>query len=236
MATTTPAEADAVWDGIDEQLARTVAMLESLSPDQWDRPSLCPGWTVRHVAAHLTLQEQSFGDVLGFVARHPRMVRNLTLNATIHESAVIQAAALTTDEIIRRIRAGIGSRRHNAFVTPLEKLTDVLVHSQDMAVPLGIDLAMRPGASALAGTRRWDTRHTWLASVNRHLPLDGVSLVATDADWRRGEGPEACGPMGAILLLLTGRPAALERLSGEGAESLRARLGGEHPSPGRPRR
>ncbi|WP_299441709.1 maleylpyruvate isomerase family mycothiol-dependent enzyme [uncultured Phycicoccus sp.] len=236
MATRTPPEADAVWEGIDEQLARTAAMLESLSTDQWDRPSLCDGWTVRHVAAHLTLQEQSFGDLLGFVARHPRMWRNLTLNATIRESAVIQAAELTTDEIIRRIRAGVGSRRHNAFVTPLEKLTDVLVHSQDMAVPLGIDLAMRPDAGAQAGTRRWDTRRTWLASVNRRLPLDGIALVATDADWRRGEGSEASGPMGAILLLLTGRPAALDRLSGEGAEALRARLDGGHPSPRRSRR
>ncbi len=98
------------------------------------------------------MQQQSFGDLLGFVARHPSMWRSVTLNAMI--------------------RATIGSRRHNAFVTPLETLTHSLVHSQDLAVPLGLDLAMRPGPCALAATRRWQMRGTWMARVNRRLPLD----------------------------------------------------------------
>ena len=99
MATMTAAETDALWAGIDDQRARTAGLLEGLSTDQWDHPSLCDGWTVRHVAAHLTLQQQSFGDVIGFIGRHPRMLRSVTLNATIHESAVIRAGALTTAEI-----------------------------------------------------------------------------------------------------------------------------------------
>lgn len=223
-------ESDAVWAGVDDQRTRTAALLERLTDDQWAHPSLCAGWTVRDVAAHLTLQEQSFGDLLGFVARHPRMLGSLTLNATIRDSARIRARELSGEQIIETVRAGIGSRRHNAFVTPLETLTDVLVHSQDIAVPLGLDLAMRPGPCALAATRRWDTRRSWLASVNRRLPLEGHRLVATDDDWERGNGPELRGPVGAILLLLTGRPVALTRLSGPGAQALRERLG-ETPAP-----
>jgi hypothetical protein len=30
-------------------------LLEGLSDEQWDAPSLCAGWTVRHVPAHLTV-------------------------------------------------------------------------------------------------------------------------------------------------------------------------------------
>ena len=116
----------------------------------------------------------------------------------------------------------IGSRRHNVFVTPLETLTDILVHSQDVAIPLGLDLPMRPTASALAATRRWDTRGTWLSMVFRRLPLEGYRLTATDTDWTRGQGPEVAGPIGALLLLLTGRDAALEHLTGEGADALRS--------------
>ena len=113
-------------------------------------------------------------DVAAFVAHHPRLLRSLTLNATIHDSAVLQAQLLSTREIISRIRAMIGSRRHNAFVTPLETLTDILVHSQDIAIPLGLDLAMRPTPSALAATRRWDTRR----HLARHcLPTDSPSTV-----------------------------------------------------------
>lgn len=222
MPTMTPAEADAVWGAIDDQRTRTADLLDQLTAEQWDHPSLCQGWTVRHVAAHLTLQQQRIRDVAAFVARNPRMLRSVTLNATIHDSAVIQARVLSSQETIARIRAMIGSRRHNAFVTPLETLTDILVHSQDIAIPLCLDLTMRPTACTLAATRRWDTRGTWLAMVNRRLPLEGYRLTATDTNWSRGQGPEVAGPIGALLLLLTGRSAALAQLTGEGAADLRS--------------
>ena len=130
---------------------------------------------MRHVAAHLTLQRQSIRDAMAFVLRNPRMLRSVTLNATIHDSAVLQAQLLSTPEIIARIRAGIGSRRHNAFVTPLETLTDILVHSQDIAIPLGLELPMQPAATAVAATRRWDTpahlaRHRQPPHPPRGLP------------------------------------------------------------------
>ena len=222
MTTMTPAVANAVWGAIDDQRTRTAGLLQGLSTEQWEHPSLCQGWTVRHVAAHLTLQQQAIRDVVAFIAHHPRMLRSVTLNATIHDSAVLQAGMLSSGEITTRIRAMIGSRRHNAFVTPLETLTDILVHSQDIAIPLGVELPMRPALSALAATRRWDTRNTWLATVNRKLPLSTYQLRATDTDWSRGQGPDITGPIGAILLLLTGRTAALDQLAGEGADVLRS--------------
>lgn len=230
MARLTTTELDAVWSGIDDQRARTAVMLEGLAPGQWDHPSLCDGWTVRHVAAHLSLQRQRPREAVGFVVRHPRMLRSVTLNAFIRESALLRAEDFGTEQIIELIRDGIGSRRHNPGVTPLETLTDILVHSQDIAVPLGLPLGMEPGPSAMAASRRWDTRDTWLASVNHRVPLDGYSLVATDVDWSRGDGPEASGPIGAILLLLTGRRVGLERLTGPGADRLRA----AHPAAGSP--
>jgi uncharacterized protein (TIGR03083 family) len=226
MATMTPAEADAMWAAIDDQRARTADLLERLTDDQWGHGSLCEGWTVRHVAAHLTMQQQSIRDALAFNLRHPRMLRSVTLNAIIHDSAVLQAQLLSTAQMISRIRAGIGSRRHNAFVTPLETLTDILVHSQDIAVPLGLDLPMRPTAAAMAATRRWDTRHTWLAGVNRRIPVDDYRLVATDTDWTRGHGPVIEGPIGALLLLLTGRDVALDHLTGAGVGTLRSAVAG----------
>ena len=222
MTTLTPAQADAVWDAIDAQRARTGDLLEQLTAEQWDHPSLCQGWTVRHVAAHLTLQQQRLRDVAAFVAYNPRMLRSVTLNSTIHHSAVLQAGVLSNREIIDRIRAMIGSRRHNTFVTPLETLTDILVHSQDIAIPLDLHLPMRPTAGAIAATRRWDTRSTWLSTVFCRLPLEGYQLTATDTDWTRGQGPEVTGSIGALLLLLTGRDAALEQLTGEGADTLRS--------------
>ena len=209
-----------VWAAIDDQRGRTADLLEQLTDAQWEHPSLCAGWTVRHVAAHLTLQQQRVRDVAAFVARNPRMLRSVTLNRVIHDSAVLQAR-LPADEIVDRIRSMIGSQRHNAFVTHLETLTDILVHGQDIALPLGADLEMLTPATAVAASRVWSSRGSWLAGVFRALPLDGYRLVATDTDWTRGDGPEVSGPVGAILLLLTGRAVALEQLTGRGADRLR---------------
>ena len=212
-----------VWAAIDDQRRRTADLLEHLTDEQWRHPSLCEGWTVRDVAAHLTLQQQRVRDAVAFMARNPRILGSVTLNRAIHDSAVIQAR-LPTDEIIGRIRGMVGSRRHNAFVTQLETLTDILVHGQDIAVPLGADLEMLTPATVVAATRVWHNRGTWMAAVNRQLPLDGYRFVATDADWSRGEGPEVAGPIGAVLLLLTGRPVALDRLTGPGADKLRGQV------------
>ncbi|MGV1010487.1 MAG: maleylpyruvate isomerase family mycothiol-dependent enzyme [Dermatophilaceae bacterium] len=211
---------DVIWSEIDDQRARTVALLERLTDEQWEHPSLCAGWTVRHVAAHLTLQRQHVGDIVRFITNHPRLLGSFTLNRTIHDSAVLQAA-LPTDELVALIRSGIGSRRHNVFVTPRETLIDSLVHAQDIAIPLGIDVQMRTAAAVIAATRIWDTRRSWLGSVFRQLPLDGYRLAATDADWSVGAGPQVCGPIAALVLLLTGRGVALERLEGQGAAQLR---------------
>lgn len=221
MATLTDTEIDDLWAGIDDQRAMTADLLEGLTPGQWAHPSLCEGWTVRHVAAHLTMQQQRVRDALGFMVRHPRMLRSVALNDFILKAAILQAGALSNEQIIAGIKNGIGSRRHNPGLTPLETLTDILVHSQDIAIPLGVDVPMRPSLCALAATRRWDTRDTWLASVNRRLPWASYRLTATDTDWSRGQGPEVTGPIGAILLLLTGRTAALEQLAGEGVNFLR---------------
>lgn len=206
-------DTDELWAAIDDQRRRTADLLETLTPEEWAHPSLCDGWSVRDVAAHLTLQQQHLTDVVRFVVRHPSLLRSVTLNRTIHHSAKLQAK-LPTDEIIRRIRASIGSRRHNAFVSERETLSDILVHGQDIALPLGLDLEMPPAAAAEAATRLWQTRGTWLSMVFRPLPLEGHRLTATDADWSVGEGIEVAGPIGALLLLLTGRTALADRLSG----------------------
>jgi hypothetical protein len=52
----------------------------------------------------------------------------------------------------------------------------------------------------------------------------GLSFRATDACWQAGSGPEVVGPVGALLLLLTGRGSALAQLEGPGAEMAADRL------------
>ena len=53
--------------------------------------------------------------------------------------------------------------------------------------------------------------------------LAGCWLAATDVDWTVGSGAPVEGPIAALLLLVTGRDAALDQLTGEGVHTLRRR-------------
>jgi len=46
----------------DRRAAAKRGLLEQLSDEEWRQPSLCAGWTVRDVAAHLTLQQLGLGS------------------------------------------------------------------------------------------------------------------------------------------------------------------------------
>ena len=54
--------------------------------------------------------------------------------------------------------------------------------------------------------------------------IAGVTLRATDTDWSHGSGPEAAGRAVDLLLAMTGRPAGLDGLNGDGVEVLRSRM------------
>jgi uncharacterized protein (TIGR03083 family) len=208
---------DQIWQAIDAQRRSLADLLDELSDDQWRHASLCQGWTVRDVAAHLTLQQVGFGGVLAMMA-HWRG----SIDRTIQHAAVRRAAALSTREIIAQIRGMVGSRRHNFGVTYLETLCDILVHGQDIAIPLGRRHDMPPSAAAVAASRVLSMR--WPPPMPAVRTAAGFRLTADDISWSAGKGPEVHGPMAAILLVCTGRLVALPQLSGTGAAELAARL------------
>lgn len=212
---------DRLWEMIDGRRRSTADLLDGLTDEEWDQPSLCEGWTVRHVAAHLTLQQQGIGDALMAMLRHPAILRRPTLNGLIHNSALMQSR-LPRKEITARIRAMVGSRRHNAGVTPRDTHTDIVLHGQDIALPLGTHLPLDPAEAAVAAHRLWQTRQSRLSVVYRKLPLDGNRLVADDVDWQVGDGTDVRGPILALLMTLGGRTALVHQLHGPGADTLRS--------------
>ena len=218
---------DELWTAIDRQRRRTADLLDELGSEEWNRPSLCEGWTVRDVAAHLTLQQMTLGSALLSALRNPGSL-NHVINASARERA-----QLPRDRLIAEIRGTVGSRRHNVGVTPWETLIDIVVHGQDIAVPTGHPLEVGPDVVAAAASRVWDgqlsRKGRRMAKVFRRLPYQGHRLSATDVDWSVGEGPEIRGPVLALLLLLTGRPVVIPELSGDGTTALAAHLGlGDH--------
>jgi uncharacterized protein (TIGR03083 family) len=223
---TTPArlDQDRVWAAIDAHRQRLADLLDQLTDAEWQDPSLCAGWTVRDVAAHLTLQQVRLGEVLAMMLRAPGSVDRM-----IDHAARRQAAALTTTEITARIRGMIGSRRRNFGITHLDALIDALVHSQDIAIPLGRRLDLPVDAAATAAGRTWSMR--WPPPNPATKVMKAFRVTATDTAWSTGHGPEVRGPIAAILLVSAGRLAALPQLAGPGAAELAARLQPRHSRP-----
>ena len=217
---------DQVWQAIDTQRAALCDLLAGVDDAQWLQASLCTGWTVRDVAAHLTLQQLGPGAVLGQMVRWQG-----SLDRTTAYVARRRATTLTTEQLIAAIRATIGSRRHIFGVTHLETLCDILVHSQDIAIPLGHHLDLPADAAAAAASRVLSMR--WPQPLPSAKKMTGLRLTATDTSWSAGDGPTVQGSMAALLLACCGRPAALPQLAGDGVATLTARLT-PHTAAGRP--
>ena len=213
---------DEIWSAIDHQRGRVADLLESLTAEQWEHPSLCDGWTVRDVGAHLTLQQMTLAQAVRLVLRNPSHA--VDVNRIIRESSRRQARALSTEAIVAAIRATIGQRRHNPGVTHRETLIDNLVHGMDIAIPLNLHLEIPGDAAAEAAARVRSYAGTAKNRVFRDIPLREFALVATDYPWSAGEGPEIRGPMKALLLLLTGRSVGLADVTGPGADAVRRQL------------
>jgi uncharacterized protein (TIGR03083 family) len=188
---------ETIWQHIDDERRWLADLLDSLPEHAWATPSLCAGWTVRDVAAHLALAQTRVRDLVvpavraGF--RYDVLVRDTALRSP-------QSHA----EIVATLRGFIGSRKRVAFITDLEPLIDILLHNQDICRPLGIDHPMPPEAAAAAADRVLST--PW--PLRRWAPPRGVRLVATDVDWSYGSGLETEATMQSHLLTLTGRPLA----------------------------
>ena len=215
---------DDVWRTIDAERMSVADLLDGLSPAEWATPSLCDAWRVGDVAAHLTLAHMGIGAALAGAIR-----ARGSFDGMIRDTA-LRAASLPREEYPRRLRAMVGSRRTAPGVTPMEPLIDVLVHGQDIAVPLGRERPMPTGAAAASATRVWDMGFP----VRARRRLQGLRLAATDTDWTVGSGLPVEGPIAALLLLVTGRDAALDRLDGEGARRLAADRRHRDGAPRRP--
>ncbi|MFW0786705.1 maleylpyruvate isomerase family mycothiol-dependent enzyme [Gordonia sp. CPCC 206044] len=197
-------DSDSVWRHIDAQRLDLADLIETFSPDQFRTPSLCAGWTVRDVAVHLTQAHGSPTKVVWAAVRS-----GFRFDVMIRRHAV--DAPTPAAQTPTLLRAMVGSRRHAIGTTELDALLDVLVHGQDIAVPLGIDREMPPDAAVAAAVRLWPKRFPFHPA--RDHP--GVRFVATDTDLDVGHGRTVQAPVRDILMLFAGRAAAAGVLTDE---------------------
>ncbi|MHA0288395.1 maleylpyruvate isomerase family mycothiol-dependent enzyme [Mycobacterium sp. C3-094] len=189
-----------VWRHIAAQRRELADLVEALDADQpgcWETPSLCAGWSVRHVAAHLTHGTLPVPRMLFEAARS-----GFRFNAVVDRMA--RTDRRSPAQIAAALRADAESRRHPPGTSAMEPLIDLLVHGQDLCVPLGVDRAMPDDAAVAAAQRVWQMGFPFQARRR----LAGVRLVATDVDFEVGEGRTHHAPIRELLMQMTGRPPA----------------------------
>jgi uncharacterized protein (TIGR03083 family) len=210
---------DTTWTLVETERRTLADLLDGLTPQQWEAESLCSEWRIRDVAAHLAMP-------MAGVPKPGSLIKALARNRghlwRAGRDVVIAYAERPTDQIIDDLRRQAASRTKPGFVAADNILPDLLVHGQDIAVPLGLDRPIPPAAGEVGLRRTWAMG--WPFYARRRLA--GLGLRADDCDWSAGSGPEVSGSAGALLLLMSRRTdAALELLHGPGVEVLTQRTG-----------
>lgn len=185
--------------------------LATLTPQEWEAASLCEGWRVRDVVAHVT----SFDVPLLAIAR--RVVRAHFVD--INQVGVDDLASLSTEQLLNRLRDRLRPRGQATLLGGRLALLDVTIHHQDIRRPLGKprEIPADRLRVVLADAVRSPELPAW------HLSR-GLRLAPIDLDWRHGSGPDLIGPAEAVLMAVTGRASALGELGGPGQPVLAGRL------------
>ncbi|WP_135453177.1 maleylpyruvate isomerase family mycothiol-dependent enzyme [Mycobacterium sp. DL99] len=186
--------------------------LATLTAAQWQTESLCAGWTVKDVVAHVISYED-----LGPAGLLKRFAKGRIVRA--NEVGVAEYSTMSTDELLEFLNQHLRPQGLTAGFGGMIGLVDGTVHHQDIrraldrprAVPaqrLRRILPLVPGNPRLGAGRR----------------IRGLRLHANDIEWEHGSGPEVTGTGEALLLAMTGRRQAAEELTGTGARTLLDRL------------
>lgn len=181
-------------------------LLESASDAQWDTSSLCEGWRVREVIAHMTMAARYPEEKFMAELRHYGFDFDRLSNGIAS-----QDAGLPTSELIANLRSDTmqhwappGGGYHGA-------LNHVVIHGLDVTVPLGMprrspDETIR---IILDDLTKGDVHARFGTSI------EGRSLQATDLDWSYGSGSPLRGAAEDLALVLCGRTLPPGWIAGE---------------------
>ena len=210
-----PEERREILAAVADERRAIATLIDELDADQLATPSLCAGWDVKTVAAHLVSDfEDGFRGFLLGAIRHRGMNRGI--DALARRRAVESAS-----QIADRLRRGADREVSPPITGPVSGLTDVLVHGADIRLPLG--LPYEPDPHHVARVLDFLTGPTQAGFFPRRR-LRGIALHDDDTGRCWGEGDSIRGPGAALMLAICGRTVAFDQLTGPGVGALRTRL------------
>ncbi len=200
-----------IWRMVHAERAALVEDLAGLEPGRWGAPSLCAGWTVHDVAAHLV--DTALTTRIGFVAGLVRARFDFDLQ---NARGVERLRGASPAESLERLRRVVS--RTTAPPASLDtRLVEEVVHGEDIRRAVG--LVRSYPQEAVVRALRLQVR-TGASFGGAKEMVASVRLTATDADLSIGEGPEVAGPALSLLLAVSGRRVALGDLDGPGVGPL----------------
>lgn len=209
-----------VWQHVRNRRAELAAYLETLDTDKWNNQSLCGEWQTRDVVAHLLIEYHYTARYWKQFLRSGLRV-NKFLGRTAHD-----VGRSDTAHLLERFKNMIDERQKPAALPVMNVLVDLLVHEQDIRVPLG-HLKPMPLDSLRLIFSHWEPQDYNLGEkitgVSRRVR--GLQFVISDLSLTKGTGLTVVGNAEDILLAVTGRPTAIPKLQGEGTRVLEERLG-----------
>jgi len=184
------------------------AMLAGLPAARWDEPSLCSGWRVRGVVAHMTMPfRMSAPRFLGEMLRDRGNFNRMADRVARRDARRLGDAAL-----LACLRDNAGHPWRPPGGGTIGALSHDVIHGLDVSVALGLD--RRPPVDrvglVLAGVRERNLRFFG-------VDLSGVRLEATDLDWTLGAGDPLRGTAQDLLLVVSGRRLPAKLLDGAAA-------------------
>jgi len=200
---------DTIKDMIAAQRAELAEVLAGLPGPGWDQPTLCAGWRVREVVAHITMP---FRYGRGRFALELAKSRG-RFSEMADRLARQDAAVLSSAELAEAVRSNIGHPWKPPGGGYTGALAHDVIHGLDITVPLGLarlvpEERLRPVLPASL-----DDRSVKFFGAD----LDGIRFQASDMDWSLGSGAPLEGAASDLLLVLCGRTLPAGHLSGEPA-------------------
>ena len=188
-------------------------LLDSLTPEQWLHPSLCEGWSVRDVVAHVVSYEE-----LGYLGLAVVFLRGGFRPARVNRIRLDAYRDRQPGQLVELLRSHLAPRGLTAGQGGAIGLADCLIHHQDIRRPLGLHRKVPDERliEALKITLKAPTLPT-------RRNARGLCVVATDLDWQHGTGAEVRGAGESLLMALAGRSVAIDELRGPGVDILRLR-------------
>ena len=203
-----------LWPLTQRERERFADLLAALRPDEWATPSLAAGWSVQDVAGHClaTAQMTKPSFLLAMAGSGFRF-------HVMAEKNIRKYGAGTPADLVARTRA-TADRRTAPPGPPQVPLSEAVVHSEDVARPLGRTVDHAPEALVAS----LDFYRQAQPLIGGRKRAEGLHLVADDVGWEHGSGPTVSGRAIDLLLALSGRRAGLAGLTGDGTAALTARM------------